>query len=668
MARPTDEGGRIWAGAVALVLLMVAVFAWNLKRTYDEAVAEEWRDQESLARIADEHISGSLRGIDHLLMDVAAAIGREADILGYMKTRAKAFPEVRTVFFVDEGGTIVEGTFPAQKGLDVRDRSYYREYLAAPGDARLRVSKPVTARPTGVVVFFASKALTGDNGGLRGVVAVSLEISYFNEILKSVLPAGESSVILVDWDGDVLARATEAEKYVGRNFASGQHFGGHVRSGRKVSYNRAVAATDGEDRFSVARTVSYSPLVVIVSRTAGDALASWRKGAVVSSLSLAGLVLATLVLTFLMRSHQRGLLAAKEFTDQIIETANVMVVGLDREGRIELLNEAAEELTGYRRGELLGRDWFELVVPRSRFPEVWETFVRFRDDEVIPRTFENPIVAKDGDERLISWQNSAIRKDGRVIATVSFGIDVTERKIAAESLRRSLDELTRANTELERFAFVASHDLQEPLRNIVAYSQKVERDLGERLAPETQENFHIVIEAAQRMRALVGDLLVYSRTLGRLEPFRRFPMEEAASAALANLREAIDEAGASVAVANLPEIEGDRVQIVMLLQNLVANAVKYRRPDVSCRVEIGGEVRGGRWVFHVRDNGIGIEPAYWDRIFEAFRRLHPADAYPGTGIGLAICRQIVGRHGGRIWVESEAGKGSCFFFTLDGGK
>lgn len=790
MATAGMTGWRTWGGALALIFLLAVAFAWNLDRSYRAAVDEEHRDLDNLARIADEHISGSLRSIDLLLQDVAEATGREPDIRAFMATRAKAFPEVRTVFFVDESGKIVEGTLPAIKGMDVQDRSYYQAFKSAPDDSRLRVSKPVIARPTGVMVFFASRAMAGTAGRMKGVVAASLEIKYFNEILKSVMPVGESSVILLNRDGDVLSRAEEAEKYVGRNFAKGMHFGTHVQSGDKTTFHRAVAATDGKDRFSVARNVTYSPLVVIVSRTAQDSLARWRQEAGIWALVFGGLAMAVLGLAFLLQQHQRRLVEAVDFTEKVIETANVMVVGLDAEGRVRMFNEAAETLTGYRRDEISGRDWFATLVPRDRFPDTWETFRQGIKKRSVPRTFESRILIRSGDERLISWQNSAIYQDGNPKVTVSFGIDITERRQAearlreseekfrslyefspvgialnrlddgsfiegnralfamtgyseaemrdltywdltpreyeAEEasqlqslrekgrygpyekeyirkdgsrfpvllngvlildregnrviwsivqdisrskeaelhLRRSLEELTHANTELERFAFVAAHDLQEPLRNIVAYSQRVQRDLEGSFSDETREHFRIVIDAAHRMRALVGDLVVYSRTMGRLEAFKVFPMQEAAAAALLALHDAIEGAGARVTVSELPEIEGDRVQVTMLLQNLIGNAIKYRRPDEPCRVDVGWEIRSGQWVFHVRDNGIGIERAYWDRIFEAFRRLHAADAYPGTGIGLAICRRIVDRHGGRIWVDSEPGKGSSFYFTL----
>ncbi|MEO5338422.1 MAG: PAS domain S-box protein [Magnetospirillum sp. WYHS-4] len=770
-------------------------FAWNLGRDYRRAIDLEQQNLENLARIVEGQVSGSLRSVDLLLQDVARELQRdpppdEAAMVAYMMARAKSFPEVRTVFATDAMGTVTVTTRPEIKGMDTRDRPYYRDVLAAPDKSRFILSKPTLAKPTNVYVIFGSRALLAAGGKWAGLVGVSLELNYFHELLRSIQPSGDGTAILLNLDGDLISRVPDTEKYVGKNYASGPTFTAHMTSGLQASFQRTVPATDGKERFTALRTYAQYPLMGGVSRTVEESLGPWRRHAFALGLTFAALSLAVLSLTWLGVRGQSQLARAKDLTERVIETANVMVVGLDNLGCVQIFNEAAERISGYRRDELIGRDWFEVVVPRARFPEVWEAFGHFRTEDAFPRVFENPILTKSGEKRLISWQNSAVRENGRLLATVSFGIDVTDQrgaeerlreseekfrslyqfspvgialnrledgafveanralfdmtgyteaelrgltywdltpreyeadeaaqlqslddtgrygpyekeyirkdgsrlpvllsgalivdrdgrrviwsiiqditrsKEAEQNLRRSLDELTRANIELERFAFVAAHDLQEPLRNIVSYAQLLERELGPGLAAASREHMAIVVSAAHRMRALVGDLLVYSRTMARAESFQVFPMVDAVNAALGNLRESVEEAAAEIVVGGLPEVEGDRFQISMLLQNLIGNALKYRRSEVRCRVEVGAEVRSGEWVFHVRDNGIGIEPAYREKVFEVFRRLHTPEAYPGTGMGLAICRRIADRHGGRVWMESEPGKGSTFFFTL----
>ena len=248
---------------------------------------------------------------------------------------------------------------------------------------------------------------------------------------------------------------------------------------------------------------------------------------------------------------------------------------------------------------------------------------------------------------------------GKVLASLS---DITEKKRAEERLKRIL-ELERSNTELEQFAYVASHDLQEPLRMVTSYVKLLERRYKGRLDKDADEFIGFAADGAARMRTLINDLLSYSRLSTRAQPFEKVDCNAALAAALGNLRLAIEESRADVAFEALPEVMADAVQLVQLFQNLVSNAVKFRREEIP-RVRISAGRKDGDWLFAVADNGIGIEPEYKERIFLIFQRLHGRGEYSGTGIGLAICRRIVERHGGRIWVESVPGQGSTFFFTI----
>ncbi|MBI3979820.1 MAG: GAF domain-containing protein [Chloroflexi bacterium] len=234
---------------------------------------------------------------------------------------------------------------------------------------------------------------------------------------------------------------------------------------------------------------------------------------------------------------------------------------------------------------------------------------------------------------------------------------------AREALARNLAELARSNADLEQFATVASHDLQEPLRMISSYLQLLARRYQGKLDADADEFIGYAVEGASRMQALIVDLLTYARVGRKGEAFSPTDAGAALSAALANLRLAIDDSGAVVSRGDLPTVLADEVQLVQLFQNLIDNAIKFRSkapPDVRvCAASTPEE-----WVFSVRDNGIGIDPEYHDRIFAIFRRLHSREEYPGTGIGLAVCKRIVERHGGRIWVESEHEKGATFCFSI----
>jgi signal transduction histidine kinase len=225
------------------------------------------------------------------------------------------------------------------------------------------------------------------------------------------------------------------------------------------------------------------------------------------------------------------------------------------------------------------------------------------------------------------------------------------------------DELARSNAELEQFAYVASHDLQEPLRMVSSFLQLLVERCGDTLDSESQEFIGYAVDGSHRMQALIRDLLAYSRVGRRGKPLAAVSCEDVLARVHMNLESAIKESGASVFHDRLPCVLGDDVELEQLFQNLISNAVKFRREEKP-RVHVGATRNGSEWVFSVRDNGIGIEDKYRDRIFQMFQRLHTRSEYSGTGVGLAICQKIVERHGGRMWVESKPGRGSTFFFTL----
>ncbi len=242
--------------------------------------------------------------------------------------------------------------------------------------------------------------------------------------------------------------------------------------------------------------------------------------------------------------------------------------------------------------------------------------------------------------------------------------DETEWKRQEELLRRSNEELTRANTDLEQFAYSASHDLQEPLRQVAIYSQLLTAEYGPQVEGRASEYLEYCIEGAQRMEMLISDLLAYSQaTRGSASTAEPVDTNDVLEAVRKNLATTIHETGAVVTAAPLPVVYGDRVPLMHVFQNLISNALKYRSHEPP-EIKIGAEKQRGFWRFTVQDNGIGIAKPFQEQIFGIFKRLHDRTEYPGTGIGLAICQKVVERYGGRIWVESELGQGATFYFTL----
>jgi PAS domain S-box-containing protein len=278
-------------------------------------------------------------------------------------------------------------------------------------------------------------------------------------------------------------------------------------------------------------------------------------------------------------------------------------------------------------------------------------------------SFECRIRRADGEVRWI-WAagNHQLNPEGKAVRMAGVVQDITERKRHEDQLRKIAEELVRSNRELEQFAYISSHDLQEPLRMVTSFAGLLRDRYQGRLDATADQYIGFTIEGAQRMQALIAGLLDYSR-VGKKENPRLLNAEEPLRAALANLKAAIESAGARVEVGPLPEVTVDPVQLTQVFQNLIGNAIKFHGAEPP-RIRISAMRLDRGWQFSVQDNGIGIDPRHCDKIFEVFQRLHTQDQYSGTGIGLAICKKIVESHGGRIWVESKPGEGATFHFTI----
>ncbi len=331
---------------------------------------------------------------------------------------------------------------------------------------------------------------------------------------------------------------------------------------------------------------------------------------------------------------------------------------LDLEGRFLFLNHYAE---GFTEKEVIGCSVYQYISKQSQ--EVFKKEITECQNTGKIRKFEHTAMGDNGIMHEYEDYVVPMHEHNKVTSTLVISRDITERKKAEQALLKTSEDLARSNADLVQFAYVASHDLQEPLRTITRFVQLLEKRYKGKLDQDADEFIDFIVGGTKRMQQLINDLLTYSRVNTRKEPLSLTKIEDALQRAMQNLRYVLEESGGSVIYDEMPSIVADGPQMTQLFQNLIGNALKFHGEEAP-RVEISAARKGNDWIFSVRDNGIGIDTQYKDRIFELFQRLHTHEKYAGTGIGLTIAKKIVERHGGRIWVDSEPGKGTTFRFTI----
>lgn len=355
----------------------------------------------------------------------------------------------------------------------------------------------------------------------------------------------------------------------------------------------------------------------------------------------------------------------RDKAQKYLNVAGVILVALNNKGEITLINRKGCDLLGYKEEKLIGRNWFDTCLPKRNREQVRLVFDRLMAGEVtLADAYENPVITKSGEERQIFWNNIVLQDEaGKIIGTLSSGEDITERQRAQAELIQKAEELAHSNAELEQFARITSHDMQEPLRKTMVFTGILESRYADRFDTKTRQYIARIVEGVNRMYNVVTDLQEYLLARGGDYPVTLTNFEAVLEQVLKNLEVQIQNNQAQITHDELPMIMANFSQMVLLLENLLDNAIKFHGPE-SPHIHVSAVQEDELWVFSVRDNGIGIDPKYIGQMFSIFQRLHGQDQYPGTGIGLAICKKIVERHNGRIWVESEVGQGSTFHFTL----
>ena len=481
---------------------------------------------------------------------------------------------------------------------------------------------------------------------------------------RGLLEAAPDAMVVVNQDGEIVLLNVQAEK----------KFGYHRDEllGQKV---KRIIPEGFAERLIADGTRSAAEALAQQIGTGIELIGRRRDGSefpiemMLSPLENAEGILVTVAIRDISvrRAAEKHLAQMEGRYRGLLEAAPDAMVVVNKGGEIVLLNVQAERKFGYHRNELLGQKMTNII--QEGFAErLIADALRSAEDALaqqIGSGIELTGRRKDGSDFPIEIMLSPLESTDGILVTAAVR-DITTRKKGEADLLNKMEELNRSNEELGQFAYIASHDLQEPLRMVASYTQLLSRRYKGKLDSDADEFIAFAVDGASRMQRLIQDLLTYSRVGTKGQDLLDTSSEEALKLALINLRGAITESGASVTHDPLPSVMADETQLTQLFQNLVGNAIKYQGSGIP-RVHISAARNGGnKWIFSVKDNGLGIDPQYFDRIFGMFQRLHKREEFAGTGIGLAICKKIVERHGGSISVESQPGKGSTFHFALAG--
>jgi PAS domain S-box-containing protein len=508
-------------------------------------------------------------------------------------------------------------------------------------------------------------ALRDPNGNLRGFSEFSHDLSESKESgakYRGLLEAAPDAMVVVNQAGEIVLLNLQAEKQFGyhRDELVGQKVKNIIPEGfaerlladglRSVEDALAQQIGTGIELTGRRKDESEFPIEIMLSPLE----------------SAEGILVTAAIRDISVRKDAEEHLAQMEGRYRgLLEAAPDAMVVVNQVGEIVLLNVQVEKQFGYRRDELLGQK-VKNIIPEGFAERLIADGTRTAAEALaqqIGTGIELIGRRKDGSEFPIEIMLSPLESPEGILVTAAIR-NITERKRAEQHLVKTVAELNRSNDELQQFAYVASHDLQEPLRMVASYTQLLAERYKGRLDSDADEFIAYAVDGSNRMQVLIQDLLAYSRAGTNGKALRKISSDNALTEALANLRATIQESGAVVTHDSLPLITTDGTQLAQIFQNLVGNAIKYRSAAVP-NVHISAVKNGGNeWIFSVRDNGLGIDPQYFDRIFVLFQRLHGQTEFKGTGIGLAICKKMLERLGGRIWVESQPEKGSTFHFAL----
>jgi PAS domain S-box-containing protein len=659
--------------SAALVLALVvagfvALLGSDLVASRQREIETTQRNSHTLSHLLERDIAAAVEKVDITLTEAVHDFAPVVDIAASqdvgaanrdLQRRMELIPETQkqSLRVVNSAGQVVFNAGPDGEvpNVNVSDRAFFQRQQADPA-AGLVISEPLLSRFTNKWLVTLSRRMSHADGSFAGLVQAALRTEYFQVLLENLDVGANGIIALHDTEGRLLCRHPAVPDMLGKAVDMGQVKAAMV-AGRNSGSFDVKSPIDGISRHYVFHKLENLPFVVLIGRSPDDFLYNWRRKAILYVFSLLALASA-LVPLFVILSRQAE--KQRRLVAQVFEHSLEGIVILDGDSRILTANCAFTDITGYALPEVVGQPMEILGREDCADYRVLRAALQHRGSwrgEIWSRR-------KSGED-FPEWLSiSALRdRGGRVTNYIGVFTDISELKTAEEKLRQTIERLDRTNTELERFTYIAAHDLREPLRTVTSFSQLLQQQYVGRFDADADEYIGRVVDAAKRMYALIGDLLEYSRVAAKGNPFIEVDINDACAVALQSLRDAVSESGAELDIAPLPILKADGTQLMQVFQNLIGNAIKFHRSGVPPRICVRAEHRDDSWEFSVADNGIGIEASKHD-VFEIFRRLHRSPSYRGTGVGLAICKRIVERHGGRIWHEANPDGGTVFRFTV----
>ncbi len=655
--------GATWG----IVFLLCAYLAADLTISREHTERQAVELATSYVRLVEEHAS-SVFDRGNLVLSRAVGLVTPADTVAAHRMTPQRRDELQNALAAvqreyhgivsmtatDADGYAFANTVGVAPGYSLGDRAYFLRLKQQNSDAPV-ISEVIYGRLSKRWGVQIARRIRSADGGFAGMVVANLGLSEnFSDFYANLGLPPENLILLKDLQHKVMVRWPVQEDLFGQVLDSPDVTQRLSRNITEAIY-RSHSPVDGKLRLLGFRKLVNYPCYVIFGVAESDYLANWWATLFRAVLVALLAVIAAVIGTALFRRK--------------LELGSALQVS--EENARALLNATTDAAALFDLKGTLLRANAVLAERLGRTPQLWDLFspdVTDQRRQAVADAISSgqPVALEDhrGDRHYLHSIHPVTNADNHVDRIAVFSRDITAQVAAEARVRATLHEVERSNADLEQFAYIASHDLREPLRMVSSYVSLLGRRYADRLDDDARQFIAYAAEGAERMDRLILDLLEYSRLRRWSEEMVPTSAAEALAVALDNLQTRISEVDAVISAEPLPQVIADPTQLARLFQNLISNALKYRAEGRRLELRIGAERQGDQWVFFVGDNGIGIEPEYHERIFGIFQRLHTRDKYEGTGIGLAICRGIVDRHGGRIWVESVPGESTTFRFTV----